>query len=163
MFQVPPRSLNYGYNCFIFTASWVEDTPSTKTTHCVKIEPSDLTLAIIKKNPERKLSPNTAEPKKWDTNFTLSFNVSDPDLIPVPGVVHDVNADVRVSFYFPFWRQIMYVTSIQPSCEILSCIQFSWQWFVATLKFNYIKDNREEKQKKSFYNQPEICLGAFCF
>ena len=102
MFQVPPRSLNYGYNCFIFTASWVEDTPSTKTTHCVKIEPSDLTLAIIKKNPERKLSPNTAEPKKWDTNFTLSFNVSDPDLIPVPGVVHDVNADVRVSFYFPF-------------------------------------------------------------
>ena len=100
MFQVPPRSLNYGYNCFIFTASWVEDTPSTKTTHCVLIEPSDLTLTIIKKNPERKLSPNTAEPKKWDTNFTLSFNVSDPDLVPVPGVVHDVNADVRVSFCF---------------------------------------------------------------
>ena len=100
LFQVQPRSLNYGYNCFIFTAAWAEDTPSTKTTHCVYIEPSQLTLSIFKKDPDRQLSPNTVEPKQWSTQFNMTFNVLDPDLPPQPGVNHDVNSDIRVSSFF---------------------------------------------------------------
>ena len=80
------------------------------------IKPSDLTLTIWKANPERKLNP--VESKKWDTNFTMRFDVWDPDLTPQEGVSHDVNSDVRVSCGSTFSILIYDFVYLRASCTL---------------------------------------------